>query len=103
MIHKGHYDALVHQAMYESRYGNDHARRVELKMPNTYHEMVDRATKPGLQHEIVTHSYAVVLCERMGKARNGKNNKYNDRLKSFREPSSSAMLTAMPGYSLQTD
>ena len=74
--------------------------RKEMALPNNYLDMVQRAMKPGLQNEIVTHSYAVELCTQMRHARSNSNQKYIDRMDSLREPGSTALLCAIPSAGL---
>ena len=59
-------------------------------------DMVARAAKPGLQNDLVTHSYALELCSRMQNARINNNHKFTDRMDALREPGSTALLCATP-------
>ena len=73
-------ERYVTKTIYRSRYGAGGQLRKELTLPNNYMEMVQRATKPGLQNEIVTHSYAEELCTRVRNARNNTNHNFIDRM-----------------------
>ena len=74
--------------------------RRETSLPTNFMEMVARAAKPGLQNDIVTHSYALELCNRIAHARITSNNNFIDRMDALREPGSTALLCATPSLGL---
>ena len=69
----------VTRTVYRSRYGAGGQMRRETSLPTNFMEMVARAAKPGLQNDIVTHSYALELCNRIAHARITSNNNFIDR------------------------
>jgi len=93
---------LITRTVYRSRYGTSGMLRRETTLPTNYLDMITRAAKPGLQNDVVTHSYALELCERIAQARIEHNHKFVDRLDALREPGSTALLCAMPSMDMFT-
>ena len=56
----------ITRTVYRSRYGGAGGNtRRETTLPTNFMDMVARAAKPGLQNDLVTHSYALELCSRV--------------------------------------
>ena len=90
----------ITRTVYRSRYGAGGQTRRETSLPTNFMDMVARAAKPGLQNDLVTHSYALELCSRMQHARINNNHKFTDRMDALREPGSTALLCATPSMGI---
>ena len=92
------FSALITRSQYYSRYGKP--AQVVMRLPGNYLDMIELAVKPGLQNQIVTHSYALERVCRTRQARNENNTELITRLAALREPGSTALMCTVPSAPL---